>query len=346
LWPGAEINSPQQIKTSKRDNVKRSALGRWKDILPTLGIPFTFLKNQHGPCPGCGGRDRFRFDDRQGDGNFYCNAMGGSGDGFTLLEHVYGWTFDRALEAVSAVLGNPGENSILLPRVITPPDRRFSSRNPDNDAARYNEWLWSNSQPIAQGCPIDLYLESRSLRLGSFPSALRWHQGLKYKVSDGTVLGVFPAMVAQIQNLTGETVGLHRTYLTQDGHKAPVPKPKRLTSRLYDGALKGAAIKLWEASEILCLAEGIETAIAMSLIFEKPSWATISSTLLGEVVIPDMVRKIIVGVDNDEAGVKATAKLVERFKGTGVEVCTALASQVVNKPGADWADAIKEICNG
>ena len=46
--------------TSVRDIAK----GRWKEILPALGIDPKFLQNRHGPCPICGGDDRFRWDDR------------------------------------------------------------------------------------------------------------------------------------------------------------------------------------------------------------------------------------------------------------------------------------------
>ena len=32
------------------------ARGRWREILPKLGIPPESLRNRHGPCPICGGR--------------------------------------------------------------------------------------------------------------------------------------------------------------------------------------------------------------------------------------------------------------------------------------------------
>lgn len=59
------------------------ALGHWPRILPALGIQV--LKNRHQPCPVCGGSDRFRFDDREGRGTWYCNQCG-AGDGLKLVE--------------------------------------------------------------------------------------------------------------------------------------------------------------------------------------------------------------------------------------------------------------------
>ncbi len=67
------------------------ALGHWPRILPALGIQV--LKNRHQPCPVCGGSDRFRFDDREGRGTWYCNQCG-AGDGLKLVEKVFGvWCF-------------------------------------------------------------------------------------------------------------------------------------------------------------------------------------------------------------------------------------------------------------
>ena len=50
------------------ETLKPIANGRWKEILSALGVDPATLKNQHGPCPGCGIKDRFRFDNLNGDG--------------------------------------------------------------------------------------------------------------------------------------------------------------------------------------------------------------------------------------------------------------------------------------
>src|SRR5260370_38280875 len=47
---------------------------RWVDILTALGVPTKFLNRRHGPCPMCGGKDRFRFIDTDGKGTFFCNG--------------------------------------------------------------------------------------------------------------------------------------------------------------------------------------------------------------------------------------------------------------------------------
>ena len=86
--------------------VARSARGRWAEILPALGVPAESLSAKHGPCPGCGGRDRFRYDDKGSCGTWIC-GQGGSpvaGDGFDLLQHVLGLTKAKVLRMVSEYL--------------------------------------------------------------------------------------------------------------------------------------------------------------------------------------------------------------------------------------------------
>ena len=53
------------------------ARGRWREVLMHFGIDEKYLHNRHGPCPLCGGKDRFRFDDRHGSGSYFCNENGG-----------------------------------------------------------------------------------------------------------------------------------------------------------------------------------------------------------------------------------------------------------------------------
>ncbi len=95
--------------------VKAAAAGRWPEIHTYLGIPSDSLTGKHVPCPGCGGKDRFRWDDSKEC--FFCGGGGAltGGDGFSLLEHC-GWTKADALHAASQYLG--------LDRVMCSPEQR------------------------------------------------------------------------------------------------------------------------------------------------------------------------------------------------------------------------------
>ena len=63
--------------------LKDRAQGRWSGILPALGIGESFLTGKHGPCPLCGGKDRWRWDNREGRGTWICSKCG-AGDGIAL----------------------------------------------------------------------------------------------------------------------------------------------------------------------------------------------------------------------------------------------------------------------
>ena len=92
--------------------VRDAALGRWKDLIfPAFAITVPAQKNKHGPCPICGGTDRFRCDDKQGKGTFICNQCG-AGDGFELIVKARGMTHGEVLKEVGAVIGLSADSTV------------------------------------------------------------------------------------------------------------------------------------------------------------------------------------------------------------------------------------------
>lgn len=81
----------------------KHACGHWPRILPALGVKV--MKNRHQSCPVCGGSDRFRFDDKEGRGTWFCNQCG-AGDGLKLVEKMFGVSASEAAGKVNAVTGN------------------------------------------------------------------------------------------------------------------------------------------------------------------------------------------------------------------------------------------------
>lgn len=99
------------MKMNVTETVKQAS-GHWPRILPALGVKV--IKNRHQACPVCGGSDRFRFDDKEGRGTWFCNQCG-AGDGLKLVEKVFGVTPSEAAGKVNAVTGNL---SPVAPEVI------------------------------------------------------------------------------------------------------------------------------------------------------------------------------------------------------------------------------------
>ncbi len=192
---------------------------------------------------------------------------------------------------------------------------------PANDAARRADRaskIWEQSNPVQPGDPAHTYLKNRRVALLEYPSDLRTHPSLPYWTQNDkekwVCLGKWPAMIAIVRNPKGRPVALYRTYITSDGHKAPVPAPKKIV-KVFD--LAGSAVKLFPPRDgFLAVCEGIEDALSAWLLWQIPTWATIGTSGIKGFDPPEGVRELIVFADKDEngAGQKAAIELAEKLK--------------------------------
>ncbi|UWH27510.1 DUF927 domain-containing protein [Aeromonas veronii] len=84
-------------------DVAAAACGHWPDLLAAVGID-TPHRGKHGPCPACGGKDRFRLDDKGGRGTWICSQCG-NGDGLDLVCRVLSTTPKAAAELLAPLVG-------------------------------------------------------------------------------------------------------------------------------------------------------------------------------------------------------------------------------------------------
>jgi P4 family phage/plasmid primase-like protien len=86
--------------------LKALARGQWGEIYQRLlGWTPQQTSGQHGPCPNCGGRDRFRFTNMDGDGSVFCNrCLRDGGDGLAVLEHFAQCSFVEAKKKLAEYL--------------------------------------------------------------------------------------------------------------------------------------------------------------------------------------------------------------------------------------------------
>ena len=89
----------------QREPIWERARGKWPGILAAIGVPTKALRNRHGPCPMCVGKDRFRFDDKGGNGTWICNQCG-AGNGVQLVQQFLGTDFKGAAQEIEKHLGN------------------------------------------------------------------------------------------------------------------------------------------------------------------------------------------------------------------------------------------------
>jgi putative DNA primase/helicase len=294
------------------------AQGKWRGILPRLGVDTKFLSGRHSPCPACDGVDRFRFDDRNGRGDFYCSGCG-AGDGLELLKRVNGWTFSDAADQVRAIVGE------------VQPTKGARKPMTDEQAMARCKTLWDGAREIGRGDPVADYLGARGLT-GPFSTALRFHPACPISGVDG--IKQLPAMLALVRAPDGKPATVHRTYLG-DRCKADVPSPRRI---MPGHVPEGSAIRLGPLAPYLGVAEGIETAMAVTRDFGRVCWSVISKDMLAKFQWPGEVKQLAVFGDNDanfagQAGAYALAHRAAVAK-DGPEVLVCLPRKV----GEDYLD--------
>ena len=295
---------------------KDAARGKWKGILATLGVSPDHLTGKHGPCPMCGGKDRFRFDNKGGDGTYFCSGCG-AGNGFDLLRGVNNWDFKTAAREVDQVVGN------IAPEPLAKPMDDEQRRDMLNR-------LWNAGVTIRADNPASRYIGSRRLFLPQNADCLRYVE--RCPVPGG---GFLPAVIAMVANADGKPANIHRTFIAPDGSgKAQIDEPRAMMpGRIPDGA----AIRLASVhGERLGIAEGWETALAATAKFNVPTWSAINSTILAKWWPPAGVREVIVFGDNDckFGGAAAAYALAHRLAVKGFAVDVRIPEQI----GKDWAD--------
>lgn len=292
------------------------ARNRWPDLLAHFGVDQKLLTGKHAPCPSCGGRDRFRFDDKDGRGTFFCSKCG-SGDGFALLGLVKGWSFKESAAEVELIAG------MIKPNATKP---HFGEADKLETCRR----IWGESRAVTSGDPVHLYLLRRT-GIENVPACIRFHPDLPYRHDDGSITR-HPAMIAKVQDIGGNGVAIHRSYLTTYGQKANVPTVKKVIGNLPPGA----AVCLMPATPSMGIAEGIETALAASVMFGMPVWAAISAIGLERWLPPAGTEHLTVLGDHDHSytGQAAAFSLAKRMHNAGITADV----RIPNRPGSDWAD--------
>jgi putative DNA primase/helicase len=276
-----------------------------------------FLGKNRSGCPLCGGKDRFRFDDKDGHGSYFCNQCG-SGDGFMLAQKFTGRPFAVIADMVRNLFQEP------IPEGKTKLTRR-------EDRQHTYDRIWNAAQRPSEGGPLHAYQTNRFGR--PWPSnAIR--EAIQFKHLESN--SVCAAQIARITDATGQLVNLHVTYLTKDGKKADVTPQKRVLS----GKLpEGSAIRIWPAARIMGIAEGIETAIAAAVLFRMPVWAAINGSLLAKWNPPEQAEIIHIFGDNDEnfTGQAKAYELAHKIKLLGKH---EVHVKIPPHAGWDWNDVM------
>jgi hypothetical protein len=143
---------------------------------------------------------------------------------------------------------------------------------------------------------IEIYLRSRAIDLTS--PILRFAEEAPHRLG-----ARLPAILAPVVNVVGEQIGVHMTYLRQDGGgKAGIPEEFQRECR---GVIRGGAIRLAEPvpGDELIIGEGIESAFSAMQIFGLAGWSAVFAGGLKTIELPPEHRRIVTAADNDRSGV-------------------------------------------
>ncbi|QAR47400.1 DNA primase [Kosakonia cowanii] len=265
------------MKMNVTDTVNM-ACGHWPRILPALGVPV--IRNRHQACPVCGGSDRFRFDDKEGRGTWFCNQCG-AGDGLKLVEKVFGVSASEAAGKVNAVTGT-------LPPVVP---AATATADAGTDAARKAAAARA-AELVASARPAtgNTYLTRKGLAERECLTLTTTHKtgGVSYRAGD---------VVVPLHDDTGRLVNVQ--LINADGDKRT----------LKGGAVKGACHIIEgqkQAGKRLWIAEGYATALTVHHLTGETVMVALSSVNL--LSLASLARRqhpacqIILAADRDLSG--------------------------------------------
>jgi phage/plasmid primase-like uncharacterized protein len=271
-----------------------------------------------GPCPVCGGRDRFGVHVKKQVWN--CRGCGTGGDVIRFVQHLDGCDFATAIATLA------GDAVRATPKPAPTP------RDNDDDGQRKLELadaIWRAASAL--GPDAINYFAKRGININEVPEhgGLRFHQRCWWE--GGTAACIVGRFTTAISN---EPRGIWRRPISGE-------KPKSL------GPMAGCVIRLWPDEAVeqgLVLGEGVETVISAATRIThrgtllQPAWAACSAGNLENFSVLSGIEALTLLVDNDASGrgQEAAAKCAARWSVAGREV-TRLTPKIV---GADFNDLV------
>jgi hypothetical protein len=351
--------------------VKKEAEGSWRfiygNLCPSMSLAVAMAdkrRNGHVPDPITGlGKDRFRLLSKwEYNGGGILNPDQYL-DGWELLMRCNGWDFMTSINEVAGLMRIERSKfgfGDYKAKSIVPKAKIVEEVKIDYEAIEKHKTrminTWKSSYPLThpESALARKYLASRGiinierLRWVRFnPKCFRF-----YEAEEGEQRHTFePAIICAMQDVTGKTINLHRTYLTKDGTKgvgdgvkAPMLTPAGYTvsgtSTLIGCDSNG------ELPQLVMVCEGLETAASIWQQYKVPVLACHTAVNMLNVDLPNHVTKVIIMADRDvsNTGQRIAIKLKDALISEGKQaVWGQPGKETIGGPkGADWNDTLME----
>jgi phage/plasmid primase-like uncharacterized protein len=275
-----------------------------------------------GPCPVCGGTDRFAIHTRKQC--WHCRGCQKGGDVISLVQHIDGIEFPAAIDVLTGTASSPIRTPTAVP-IDRGRDQAYEARQ-----LHLAETIWRDAKsPL----PLEAlaYFAWRKINIKDVPdqAGLRFHPDCPW--DNGTTQCVIGRYT---DARTNEPRGIWRRPV--DGRK-----PKAI------GPTAGCVIRLWPDEDVtagVVIGEGVETTLAAATrcrygpTLLQPAWATGSASNMEHFPVLPGIDCLTILVDNDASGTgqRAAETCAQAWLAADKEVVRILPDGV----GLDFNDLI------
>lgn len=275
-WKGVYQFNPNG--DSPIDRVLRDYNGAWRQTLEGYGCKLPNGRH-HGPCPVCGGKDRFRFDDKDGRGTWFCGQCDPkSGGGLLLLSRYLG---KSTIETAKELIGQD------MPRTVAPVRKHSATDEQMRDelrkrAQRGAVMLMEQSKEASHS-----YMDGKGLH-GDWPVNSQIMMGVdQERIEPGALL-----LIPVYKN--GELVNVQK--ITAEGKKRPI----------YGGDMSGVCHVISGTGKIVAITEGFATGVTVNRMTNATTYVAFNTgnlmAITAQARAENPEENIIIFADNDEHG--------------------------------------------
>jgi len=250
-----------------------------------------------GPCPRCGGTDRFAA--HIGKQVWNCRGCAKGGDILDLVQHLDGVRFGEAVQILTGMSAQP-----TSPTRPTPPAPKGDEDDHERHQREKARWLWSQRRPIT-GTIAETYLREARGYSGPLPPTLAFLPARNGKPPVMISAFAYPNEIEP--GTLGEPANVeavHLTALKPDGSDKADITPNKIMIASPAGmpiAVAAMSDSMWG----LAITEGIEDALSIHAATGLGAWAAGSAPHMSKLAAAIARAKpecVNIFADNDDVG--------------------------------------------